>query len=69
MNCHQVLKPKLPPLNNTPTVKLARGNPLVTVSNPNKRPATVTGIEQPSDPAKRVKEEQGGDSIACKILK
>ena len=63
-----VLKPKLPPLNNTPTVKLARGNPLVTVSNPGKRPAaapTVTGIEQPGgDPAKRVKEEQGGNKTA-----
>ena len=62
-----VLKPKLPPLNNTPTVKLARGNPLVTVSNPGKRPAapTVTGIEQPGgDPAKRVKEEQGGNVMA-----
>ena len=55
-----VLKPKLPPMNTTPTVKLARGNPLVALNSQNKRPAAamVIGVEQSGDPAKRVKEEQ-----------
>ena len=70
-----VLKPKLPPMNTTPTVKLARGNPLVALNSQNKRPAAaamVIGVEQSGDAPKRVKEEHelaatawGGGSAAA----